>query len=736
MNSKKSFVYVRENKWYKNEKVVKVGVTSFLKDRENTYITGEYEKGNYILVIEVPTNKINLIDRLTKSYFKKYNIYNGGGTEFYKNNIVEKIHEYLLKINIDCKVLTEDEIEKLDRKERLNFLVNHLKKTNLKYLIQKFNRNTKNIYGKIIPHKHQNEVLNKISDYYVKNNKGKINWACGLGKALLSMMIVKKLNFKNVIFGVPNRNLQNQISKEILKVFPNKDNILLIGGYDTSSFQQAKTAINIDNFLNKNNNTKFLITTYHSCYLLVNDKFHFDLKIGDEAHHLTGINEKTNSDKNFLEFHKIKSKKSLFMTATEKIKKNNKYFKELYSMDDEKVFGEYIDIRTVHWAIENKKITDYYLLVLKNTFKQVDDIISNIKINVEDKNLFISCYMTLKSLLVRKGLSHILLYTNNTDDTQLTKYYIDELLKLDYFKVLNEDFYNEALHSKNCKSSDDLKDEINNFQNHKYGVISCVFIFGEGFDLPKLNGVCVSCNMQSEIRIVQYLLRPNRLEKNNPDKKAYIIIPYIEDNNIYSKNESYLKLLNVVSHMRNVDKNISSKIILYSQNNELIENKDENRVDVPNQINIDLEENKDDLKKLIIKLRHSKGLYTNFTEEQNEYEYIKFINSKLNISSIEEYNLSQNIHENFIENPDKYFRKKGVWKGWYDFFGLDTKNLIKTKSEWIKFCYKKNIRNSEQYKELCKKIYYLPKEPELFYPEFTNINYELGLFNKNKQTRR
>ena len=74
-----------------------------------------------------------------------------------------------------------------------------------------------------------------------------------------------------------------------------------------------------------------------------------------------------------------------------------------------------------------------------------------------------------------------------------------------------------------------LDKEINKFKNMPYGIISCIYIFGEGFDMPKLNGVCIASNMKSIIRIVQYLLRPNRLESGNPLKKAYQIIPYIDN---------------------------------------------------------------------------------------------------------------------------------------------------------------------------------------------------------------
>jgi hypothetical protein len=51
-------IYLRDNTWYKMENVIKMGVSSFAKDRNNTYITGEVERGEYVCVIEIPLNKI------------------------------------------------------------------------------------------------------------------------------------------------------------------------------------------------------------------------------------------------------------------------------------------------------------------------------------------------------------------------------------------------------------------------------------------------------------------------------------------------------------------------------------------------------------------------------------------------------------------------------------------------------------------------------------------------------
>ena len=48
MNQPQGTVYLRDNAWYKMENVIKMGIASFAKDRSNTYITGEVERGEYI----------------------------------------------------------------------------------------------------------------------------------------------------------------------------------------------------------------------------------------------------------------------------------------------------------------------------------------------------------------------------------------------------------------------------------------------------------------------------------------------------------------------------------------------------------------------------------------------------------------------------------------------------------------------------------------------------------------
>jgi hypothetical protein len=304
---------------------------------------------------------------------------------------------------------------------------------------------------------------------------------------------------------------------------------------------------------------------------------------------------------------------------------------------------------------------------------------------------------------------------------------------LNILSITKGDIYNNALHSKNISNNRILIKEISLFKSAKYGIISCVYLLGEGFDLPRLNGVCIAANMQSETRIVQYLLRPNRLEFENPNKKAYIIIPYIdgEGDRWDVKNNSFDKVRNIIFCMRNVDKHIEQKIILnlgvVSNPDELPEDGDNNISSVVAARDYHFEDKEDELERIKMRLRYSKSLLSGYSEEQEEYNYIREINKSLCITSKKEYNDSESRNCVYKNDTDNYFIQKGVWVSWYHFMGLDTSGFIQSIDEWRIYCRENKIDSLIRYKEESDINPLLPKEPEDFYNEFTNILSELNL---------
>lgn len=716
------YIYIRTHKSYDNYNVCKLGKTINLIERNSTYKTGEVECGVFELIIKLSQTKLNIIEKILQIQFKNYHYYLDGGIEFYKKDIIPLVVPYLQTLNLEFTILS---IEQITRKKiNIDNLKNVLKHSN-------------NI---IIPYKHQIDILLKIEEFYKYNNIGKIIHACGLGKTLTSILIVKKLNCKLVVIGVPSIYLQKQIKNEIIKIFNNYNNILYVGGESENNINSTTNIDEINKFINnKNINCKFIITTYSSCHLLSNNTF--DFKIGDEAHHLVGYNNEITKNS----FHKIKSDKTLFMTATEKIIENKD---NIYSMDDKNIFGEVIDYKSINWAIENKKITDYNILILKNNEEEINNIIKNLDLNnsiLDHKDLFLAAFMSLKSIekynqphlhqheSLARDLTHILIYTNKTENSELVKKYIDIILDLNIINIDKNIIYNEALHSNNKENV--IENEINKFKNASYGIISCVYILSEGFDCPQLNGVVFAENMESEIRIVQSTLRPNRLDRNNPDKKAYIIIPYIDTKNFITNNDSFDKCRKIIAKIRNEDENIIYKINVLSLNN-YNTNNNNNFIKKTNYNYII--ENSDELNKIILRLRHSKALYSNYTEEQDEFNFIKQLNKELKLNNKEDYcqEFVKIYHEKYIENiknPEEYFKLKGVWTNWYDFMGIDTSNFIQDKNDWIKFCKENNVKSLTDYNNLCKlNELLLPANPADFYKEFSNIIKELEI-NKNRR---
>lgn len=544
------------------------------------------------------------------------------------------------------------------------------------------------LHKPISPLPHQLEALEKAIEYFKDHSIGKLLWACGLGKTIFSLLLMKEMGCSSILIGVPSVFLQNQFVEEIKRVFPKLRHILCVGG----DGQQSTTSDRkIRKFMAKEG-LKIVVTTYKSCHLL--QPYSFNFKIGDEAHHLATIHKDTSQ---YTIFHQIQSNKTLFMTATEKIvDMTNTENNTLYSMDDVGLFGECIDSKSVKWAIENKKICDYYVALLKELPTEFE---------TRDE-LYRSAYATLEALETLPGLSHVLAYTNSTTNADKFDSYIDEILNSypERFLMVRLNLFHKSTHS---KSQD--KFDIHGFKGSLFGVLSCVYMFGEGCDLPFLNGVVFAENMGSEIRIAQCALRPHRLDKNNPNKKAYVIIPYLGS----EKN----KVQTIIAKLRCVDDNIEQRIMLQHVCASGNSNNGQN-----DEKNSDIQE---ELAGLKLWLRYSKALGSGLSSLVDEYMYVRNvnINMRLNTTMEYKYSIEQDKHEHPISNPENYFLEH--WKGWYDYLGIDTNGFLPTKEGWKRFCGIHGIQE-HNYQEQCVLFPQLPKEPHFFYINFSNISNELG----------
>ena len=540
------YLYTRINSWYKEWKILKVGVFGEdLKDgRNQTYMTGEPREGYFRTIWKIYEDEKEAFDQFLKGELES-KIYidpiTPGGTEFYKNDddkLEDFIEEILKTYNINYQKLNEDEIDNISRKK----YDTKNKSTKLQDKINEFKlRRTKfNNLDKINLYPFQKDV--DIVDFLIKNNKGILNWICRLGKTIKSIDTLIKLGCKKICIGVPSTQLLNQWENKLKKHCYHK--IILLGDNNSP---------NIIKEYNENEDL-IILTTYSSSYKIKEVGVSFDLKILDEVHHLTHTDDTYDkSSKLFKDMLDIESKYQLSLTATIKTGQVN-----IVGNDDELVFGKIIDSKSLKWAIENGWVCDYEIctpIIDKDAYiEKYEELEETLTFDID---LIISCIQQLEVLKLNNH-SHIINYTNKIENSRICKEIIDKLLTLEEYKVLAVSFVNEYISDKTTKKQEEILD---NYKKSCKGIIHSCYKLGEGFDEEVVDMVCISENMVSNIRILQSLLRPHTKRKINPEKTAVILIPIIIDDEYkpYEEDEKFKKVLEIIDIISTTDDNVVEK---------------------------------------------------------------------------------------------------------------------------------------------------------------------------------
>ena len=131
----KGYLYIRTNEWCELKQVYKIGITNSIKDRNNTYITGEISRGYFIKIFELDVNskQLQYIENIIKIKFKSLNVYIDAGREFYNKIIINKIDNFLNKNKF--KLVEENELQRINRinnKNTFNKLVDKLLNNKIK----------------------------------------------------------------------------------------------------------------------------------------------------------------------------------------------------------------------------------------------------------------------------------------------------------------------------------------------------------------------------------------------------------------------------------------------------------------------------------------------------------------------------------------------------------------------------------------------------------------------------
>jgi superfamily II DNA or RNA helicase len=212
----KNYIYIRDNDWFKQSNTYKVGITSSIKDRASTYITGELHRGVYVKIYELNINnrQLRFIDNLIKYKFKHYNIYYNAGKEFYDRKIIDEIEVYLQELNIKFISKTEDELIRINKENNRDIIINNYLKFVKNLLVLQKEKE------KIILRDYQITAINYIETELMQNNKVYLCLATGAGKTQIAFNVFTKIKtLKNILIFSPRIAIKNQNDKYL------KDNI-------------------------------------------------------------------------------------------------------------------------------------------------------------------------------------------------------------------------------------------------------------------------------------------------------------------------------------------------------------------------------------------------------------------------------------------------------------------------------------------------------------------------------
>ena len=302
---------------------------------------------------------------------------------------------------------------------------------------------------------HQKEALEKAHEYYKTNDRGKLIMACGTGKTFNVLRIAEnETNGKGtILYLVPSISLLGQILREWTTYAQEPINSICICSDPEVSLSKSKNE-DLDSFsvvdlalpastdvhdiirqfrYYKRNGSKgmtVVFSTYQSIEVISSTQKklrkelpeidEFDLIICDEAHRTTGVTLKGDDESAFVKVHDndfIKAKKRLYMTATPRLYSDDIKSKAaqadavLCSMDDLDMYGDEIYRIGFGEAVEKDLLTDYKVLILTLSDKDVPPAVQKMiadkesEINTDDASKLIGCINALsKQILGDEGI--------------------------------------------------------------------------------------------------------------------------------------------------------------------------------------------------------------------------------------------------------------------------------------------------------------------------------------------
>lgn len=419
--------------------------------------------------------------------------------------------------------------------------------------------------------KHQADAIADVLKGFKSHERGKLIMACGTGKTFTALKLVEQYTSKDgvILFLVPSISLLSQTLREwsaeseagfhAFAICSDKKagkdsedtsihDLAIPATTDTSSLVEAYKKLD-------GKKRTIIFSTYQSIDVVSQAQKKgipkFDLVICDEAHRTTGATNADKDDSTFVRVHdnkNIKAEKRLYMTATPRIfgdavkSKAREAGAELFSMDDEILYGPEFHRLGFGKAVSEQLLTDYKVLVLA-----VDERIVGPKfqqqfanedkeLNLEDIARIIGCWNGLSKKFIGEEAE--------VEDTLPMKRAVAFASTIPYSKAIANVFQNVVTE---YNSKNNSKGSLNCELRHVDGTFNVLLrnqrldwlkaeppentcriltnarCLSEGVDVPALDAVLFLNPRKSMVDVVQSVGRIMRRAEGK--KYGYVILP-------------------------------------------------------------------------------------------------------------------------------------------------------------------------------------------------------------------
>jgi superfamily II DNA or RNA helicase len=391
-----------------------------------------------------------------------------------------------------------------------------------------------------VPRPHQQQAIQAGQTHFSTESRGRLIMPCATGKSLTAFWIAQALDAKSIVVAVPSLALIRQSLLDWTREYlahgevpqwlvvcsdestAKLDRDEFVGDTYDLGIPTTTKPKDIVPFLRKRTGRRIVFTTYQSSSTLAQAARQagvtFDLAILDEAHKTVGVKAKAFAT--LLSDANIAVRRRLFMTATERVLSGES--DEVFSMDNEAVYGKRFHQLTFKDAIAQAIISDYRILTITISDQTIHDLVTENRLidlkGDETDAQALAAAVALRRAFEKHRITHAISFHRSI---KAASEFCDRQAALDEAVAPKL----TSLHVSSKKATGERAELMRQFVGEERALMTNARCLTEGVDVPAIDCVLFADPKQSVVDIVQ---AAGRALRPYPGKQyGYILLPLV-----------------------------------------------------------------------------------------------------------------------------------------------------------------------------------------------------------------